>query len=371
MSGKSSNFACFFDVDGVITKGPNVISAAKVALQELVQFNVPYVFVSNTCMLESEKAEQLSEMLEVPVLAEQVVLAHTPMRCLTEYHSKHVLICGQGRIEEIARVVGFKDTTTIERLCAAFPELDMVDHTHRTRLSELIKTQGLVHGKDFRPIEAIVLLGEPIHWETSLQIITDILLTHGNPNITSNSSNIGDHIPIIACNKDLVFKAVADLPRFGHGAFLTCLEALYKKLSGNDLRYTALVGKPYEISFQYAEMMANKLARSKGQPKIERMYFIGDNPEVDIVGANIYNAFLESAKVSNNSCTGSGLLSHPRLLSAKLCESILVCTGVYDPSIHTLNQKQPWSMPTTIQKDASDAVTYILNKENFITNFRV
>jgi hypothetical protein len=39
--------------------------------------------------------------------------------------------------------------------------------------------------------------------------------------------------------------------------------------------YTALVGKPYEISFQYAEMIANKLARAKGQPKIERMYFIG------------------------------------------------------------------------------------------------
>ncbi len=30
--------------------------------------------------------------------------------------------------------VGFKDTTTIERLCSAFPELDMVDHTHRTKL---------------------------------------------------------------------------------------------------------------------------------------------------------------------------------------------------------------------------------------------
>lgn len=77
-------------------------------------------------------------------------------------------------------------------------------------------------------ILAVVLLGEPIHWETSLQIITDILLTHGNPNIAPHSSTIGAHIPIIACNKDLVFKAVADLPRFGHGAFLTCLEALYK-----------------------------------------------------------------------------------------------------------------------------------------------
>lgn len=75
---------------------------------------------------------------------------------------------------------------------------------------------------------AIVLLGEPIHWETSLQLITDILLTHGNPRVTSSSNNVGAHLPVIACNKDLVFKAVADLPRFGHGAFLTCLEALYK-----------------------------------------------------------------------------------------------------------------------------------------------
>jgi hypothetical protein len=51
--------------------------------------------------------------------------------------------------------------------------------------------------------------------------------------------------------------------------------SIVQKLSGNDLMYTALVGKPYEISFQYAEMMANKLARAKGQSKIERMYFIG------------------------------------------------------------------------------------------------
>jgi len=30
--------------------------------------------------------------------------------------------------------VGFKDTTTIETLSTAFPELDMVDHTHRAKL---------------------------------------------------------------------------------------------------------------------------------------------------------------------------------------------------------------------------------------------
>lgn len=76
---------------------------------------------------------------------------------------------------------------------------------------------------------AIVLLGEPVQWERSLQVITDLLLTNGNPGVIPKEVDADrDHIPIIACNRDLVFKAAADLPRFGHGAFLTCLEALYK-----------------------------------------------------------------------------------------------------------------------------------------------
>ena len=43
------------------------------------------------------------------------------------------------------------------------------------------------------------------------------------------------HLPIIACNKDLTFKGAAALPRFGHGAFLECLEALYKVFLVNKL----------------------------------------------------------------------------------------------------------------------------------------
>ncbi len=94
--------------------------------------------------------------------------------------------------------------------------------------------------------------------------------------------------------------------------------------------------------------------------------FFRDNPEVDIVGANVYNALLQKPKLSNDSFTNCGLLAHPRLLSAKSCESILVCTGIYDPNIHKINTKQPWAIPTTIQLDAAEAVNHILNKENII-----
>ena len=148
------------------------------------------------------------------------------------------------------------------------------------------------------------------------------------------------------------------------------------------MTYTALVGKPYEISFQYAEMVANKMVHAHGRPPIERMYFIGyviypsnehfaslsfsDNPEVDIVGANIYNALLQKSNISKDSYTNCGLLTHPRLLSAKSCESILVCTGVYVPNVHKINTKQAWTKPTTIQLDVADAVHYILSKEKIL-----
>jgi len=44
--------------------------------------------------------------------------------------------------------------------------------------------------------------------------------------------------------------AKAPIPRFGNGAFLLCLEALYEKMTGHPLEYTALVGKPSVVTYQ-------------------------------------------------------------------------------------------------------------------------
>ncbi|CAF1345859.1 unnamed protein product [Rotaria sordida] len=329
------NFACFFDIDGVITQGPNFIKVAKPAIQTLIQLNAPIVFVSNTCMFESDKAKQLSALLEVTIHPEQVVLAQTLMRTLTDFHNKHVLISGQGQGEDIARMIDFKSITTIEKVCEAFPELDMIDHMNQARLNEMIRIQGLVHDENFRPIEAIVLLGEPIQWERSLQVIIDLLLTD----------------------------AAANLPRFGHVAFLTCLETLYKNISGNNIKYTAFVGKPFEISYQYAKTIANKIALANGQSKIERVCFIEDNPDVDIVGTNMYNHLLQQTIHLRTSISGYSLLTDLKYLSPTTCESILVCTGVYEPNKQKLDGKNPWKLATKIKLDVVEAVKYIILKE--------
>jgi hypothetical protein len=74
---------------------------------------------------------------------------------------------------------------------------------------------------------AIVLLGEPVRWESALQLCTDLLVSNGNPSKRLNHFS-DEHIPVIACNTDLLWMAEAPLPRFGHGAFLVCLESLYQ-----------------------------------------------------------------------------------------------------------------------------------------------
>ena len=97
-------------------------------------------------------------------------------------------------------------------------------------------------------VAAVILFGEPVRWETSLQLIIDVLLTNGHlPNKPAKSHY--PHLPVLACNMDLMWMADAPLPRFAHGCFLHCLESLYHKVSGYELKYTALVGKPSEITY--------------------------------------------------------------------------------------------------------------------------
>ena len=82
-----------------------------------------------------------------------------------------------------------------------------------------------------------------------------------------------------------MFYREANMPRFGHGAFLLCLEHLYKKVTSKDLCYTALVGKPSEITYRHAEeVLHQEQAKlfftrnaSTNPPAIKSMYFVGDN----------------------------------------------------------------------------------------------
>ncbi|KAJ8361088.1 hypothetical protein SKAU_G00176130 [Synaphobranchus kaupii] len=353
-SDRKPGFGLLFDIDGVLVRGRTPIPAAKKAFQKLVnpqgQFVVPVVFVTNAGnVLRQTKADQLSHILGVPISQDQVMMSHSPLRMFKKYHEKCVLVSGQGPVLDIAKNLGFVKVLSIDMLREAFPLLDMVDHNRRPKLP----SSSIAN---LPKVEAVILFGEPIRWETNLQLIIDILLTNGNLSSVHQNQKLR-HLPVLACNMDLMWMAEAQSPRFGHGTFLVCLENIYKKITGKEVKYEALMGKPSELTYHYAEYLIRDQAAQRGwRTPITSLYAIGDNLMTDIYGANMYNRYLEEraarksskavAKVAAGNRSSTTLpqeddmdnaweseLAPP---SATSCKSILVCTGVYNPHTEVL-----------------------------------
>jgi HAD superfamily hydrolase (TIGR01456 family) len=378
-----------FDIDGVIVRGKKVLDTAPEAFQLLVDkqtstLKIPTIFLTNAGnSMRIEKAGKLSEWLNVNVTEEQVVMAHSPLKMFSEYHKKHVLVVGQGPVEQIARSLGFKKVTSMDRFRHAFPALDNVDHKRRRHAPCSFEQY-------FPRIEAVVLFGEPVRWETSLQLVIDVLMTNGLP-VSAPTSVSHPHLPILACNMDLHWMAEAVMPRFGHGAFLLCLENLYKKVTGRDLIYTALIGKPSEITYRHGEHVLRDQSRKMGVAKpLEHIYCIGDNICTDIFGANLYNNYLQRRILDRAVLTQTKLQNanqasrsidtligaQGELSGAVRCFSVLVETGVYSKEGGTpvsinhsprdfLPVESSYQEPSFTASNVLEAVSQIFEKEEY------
>lgn len=399
---KQAKFGICFDVDGVLARGTLPIHCSKKAFSKLVdekgELRVPVTFVTNALNRNQDKANQIQEWLGVPIDPSQMIQAQGPLEIFTKFHDKHCLLVGQGKIFEIAKDLGFTNMCTVDDIAKAYPLLDMVDHDNRKWVAQ----HGYTENPDFPRVEAIILMGEPKRWESSLQLLVDLLRTDGKPDRVPQAMP-ERHLPVIACNMDLQFMDRACMPRYGHGAFLLCLEQLYKKCSGRDLKYTALVGKPSEITFRYAEHCLSKQAKKLGiEEPLKTMYLIGDTPEVDIVGSNLYQRYVNRliTRKNNNDIETLGKdaklaeLIDPELpesrnvppsasFSRQTVEdvtSILVCTGVYKPGVSPEPGKEEGDektyhghrdfphitelyKPTTTVEDVDAAIDYILARE--------
>lgn len=279
----------------------------------------------------------------------------------------------------------------------SFPLLDMVDHNRRPKLPSSPVS-------NLPKVEAVVLFGEPIRWETNLQLIVDVLLTNGNLSSVHQPQKM-PHLPLLACNMDLMWMAEAHSPRFGHGTFLVCLENIYKKITGKDLKYEALMGKPSELTYHFAEYLIRCQAMERAwKNPITSLYAIGDNLMTDIYGANLYNRYLEERIARKNpkavakiaAATGSTTAvpevdetdnmweNEFALPSATSCKSVLVCTGVYNPKAEVPTDANQCIKETVfhghrdfrfdpalvepghIVKDVLEAVELIFEQEKFV-----
>ncbi|CAG0919402.1 unnamed protein product [Notodromas monacha] len=405
------SFGLLFDIDGVLVRGKKVLPVAPKAFSKLIDgtgnFRVPTVFLTNSGnSLRSQKAQQLTKWLGVPIHEDQVVMAHSPLRMFKEFHNKKVLVSGQGPVREIAANLGFKHIVTIDEFSNAFPMLDSLDHNRSPR-------EPNPHEERFPAIESVVLFGEPIRWEVSLQLIVDALTTNGKPCPPLPKKLPYPHIPILACNTDLHWMAEACLPRFGHGAFLVCLENLYKKITGHELIYTALIGKPSEITYHHAERMVLEHAISIGCPgAVKTLYcigqvsrshtlarveyvcnifkFSGDNVNTDIFGANLYDKYLRRVWSGKNKPARQSILQIARRgvhhfiededgpqssdFTAERCYSILVQTGVFGD--HTMSDsehsprdflpvEESLRQPNFVSENVYRAVELVFEREKF------
>ncbi|CAB3979605.1 Hypothetical predicted protein [Paramuricea clavata] len=305
------------DIDGVLLRGRQLIPGARESIKTLYDQNIPVVFLTNQGLqLETDKAESLSDIFDIQVKPEQVVLSHSPMRLNKDLLDKFVLV--------------------LEDIRTAYPLLDMVDKGRRYEKLNSLQTES-----NIPDVEGIVLLGEPVRWESALQLCVDLLVSNGNP--SKRLDHIPDqHIPVVACNTDLLWMAEAPLPRFGHGAFLLCLESLYQKITGHSLNYGMITGKPFLITYKYAERIIEKYLQSKFSVEtsncLKRIYVIGDNPDTDIYGGNLYKEHIKHSLAESENIHSTNVAN---------VISVLVATGVHSKG----NLKTLVEMPDHVHKD--------------------
>ena len=115
MSTSRATVGAVFDIDGVLVRGHAPLPGARDSLLRLQGAGIPYIFLTNGAhagavvrpfvlhsslqhwragggVLESAKAAQLSDELDLEVKPEQVIVAHSPARVLVStYHDKRVI----------------------------------------------------------------------------------------------------------------------------------------------------------------------------------------------------------------------------------------------------------------------------------------
>jgi ribonucleotide monophosphatase NagD (HAD superfamily) len=343
-----SRLAFVFDIDGVLLHGRKPLSDAIEALsllQSRVQtptssstsslraswrWDVPVAFLTNGGgVLERDKALELEDLLQVRagVRESQVVLAHTPFRqirptgltgCGDQGTGK--LVVGKGSTFDTAREYwkGDEDRILTSRDVIQRAGLSMVPFSECTGdLAGFSAKNGLrsrhnilsekdprndrtrqVLGTSSDRIGSIYVFTDPSgkDWYNDLQVVLDTLLTKGAPICGS----IGDHLPevqLYVSQRDLLFSNGFHSSRLGLGAWVRCLETLYAAITGKKLEYKCF-GKPLQGVYKLAEASLQKQALSLGWGLGPfNIIAVGDNPEVDVRGANAAGKHWRSALV--------------------------------------------------------------------------
>lgn len=333
----TDKFAFAFDIDGVLIRGGRPIPEAIEAMQVLNGKNeygikIPYIFVTNGGgKTEQERCIQLSQQLELEVSPGQFICGHTPMREMAEKYNTVLVVGGEGeKCRQVAEGYGFKDVVTPGDIIKDNP-----DTTPFRKLTEEEYNNSRARNFAEVKIEAIFVFADSRDWAGDQQIILDLLMSKGGY-LGTRSETFDEGPPVFFSHNDVIWSASHDLTRLGMGALRLSLEAMFKAVTGKELKTTAF-GKPQGGTFEFATRLLQQWRRDTHgiDAAPETVYFVGDTPESDIRGTNEYNKN-----------------------SANEWYSILVETGVYQPGT------KPRFVPRATVNTVLDAVNHGIDREN-------
>ncbi|RMZ79936.1 hypothetical protein DV738_g2981, partial [Chaetothyriales sp. CBS 135597] len=331
-------YAFAFDIDGVLIKGGDVIPEAIEAMKVLNGENpygvkVPYIFVTNGGgKTEEERCIQLSKQLQLEVSPGQFICGHTPMREMVEKYHTVLVVGGEGeKCREVAESYGFKDVITpgdiIKDNNATTPFRKLTEEEMR---NSRLRNYGEI------PIEAVFVFADSRDWAGDQQIILDLCMSKGG-RLGTRSETLDEGPPVFFAHNDVIWATSHSHSRIGMGALRASLEAVFKAVTGKELK-TIAFGKPQVGTFEFATRLLQQWRKDThgiNRPP-DTVYFVGDTPESDIRGTNEFD---QSGKAETN------------------WYSILVRTGVFKQGT------KPAYSPKVTVDNVLEAVRYAMQRE--------
>lgn len=288
----AKNMAFAFDIDGVLVHGDRLIPEGKRALEILngdneLGIKIPHIFLTNgSGKPEAARCAQLAKILHSPVSTDQFIQSHTPMSALAEYYETVLVVGGENyQCREVAKQYGFKDIVVPNDIYAAQATISPL------REFFTAEQRATSTPRDFSKvkIDAILVFSDSREYATDLQIIMDLLRSENGVLGTIAKDPVESRIPIYFSQGDLLCPTEHPTPRMSQGTFRIALEAIYKAITGVELE-RVVYGKPELATYKYAdEVLTSWMGTIHNEERLpENIYMIGDNPQSDIVGGNMY-----------------------------------------------------------------------------------
>ncbi|KAI9813406.1 MAG: hypothetical protein M1827_004080 [Pycnora praestabilis] len=296
ISRATDQYAFAFDIDGVLIRGgkpiPEAIEAMKVLNGENEHgVKIPYIFVTNGGgKTEKERCLDLSKQLDIEVSPGQFICGHTPMREMAEQYKTVLVVGGEGeKCRLVAEGYGFKDVVTPGDIIK-----DNKDTTPFRKLTEEEDKHSRARNFAEVEIEAIFVFADSRDWAGDQQIILDLMMSKKG-HLGTRSETFDEGPPVFFSHNDVVWSTGHELTRIGMGALRASLEAMFKAVTGKEIKTTAY-GKPQIGTFQFATRLLKQWRKDTHgiDAPPETVYFVGDTPESDIRGTNEFNDSAEN-----------------------------------------------------------------------------